>query len=82
MKALGRHLLVEYYDCDKNILNNASRIEEAMTEAADQSGATIVNSIFHLFNPHWKRDLEKRDRIGARPRGFRPSRRSFYYTRL
>ena len=52
MKALGRHLLVEYYDCDENILNDASRIEEAMTEAADQAGATIVNSIFHLFNPH------------------------------
>jgi S-adenosylmethionine decarboxylase len=52
LKALGRHLLVEYYDCDENILNDASRIEEAMTEAADQAGATIVNSIFHLFNPH------------------------------
>ena len=52
MKALGRHLLVEYFDCDKNILNDVSRIEEAMTEAAVQSGATIVRSVFHLFNPH------------------------------
>ncbi|MFQ5693175.1 MAG: adenosylmethionine decarboxylase [Nitrospinota bacterium] len=52
MSALGRHLLVEYFDCDREILNDVSRIEEAMTLAADQSGATIVNSVFHLFNPH------------------------------
>ncbi|MBI2881858.1 MAG: adenosylmethionine decarboxylase [Candidatus Tectomicrobia bacterium] len=52
MKALGRHLLVEYFDCDREILNDAARIEEAMTEAADKSGATIVNSVFHLFSPH------------------------------
>ena len=52
MKALGRHLLVEYFDCDEVILNDVSRIEEAMTEAADRSGATIVKSVFHFFNPH------------------------------
>ncbi|MFQ5912662.1 MAG: adenosylmethionine decarboxylase [Nitrospinota bacterium] len=52
MKALGRHFLTEYFDCDREILNDVARIEEAMTEAADKSGATIVNSIFHLFNPH------------------------------
>ncbi len=52
MKALGRHLLIEYYECDVGILNDVARIEEAMTEAAHRTGATIVDSIFHLFNPH------------------------------
>ena len=52
LNALGRHHLAEYFGCDKEILNDVARIEEAMTEAADKSGATIVNSVFHLFNPH------------------------------
>ena len=52
LKALGRHLLIEYYDCDAEILDDVARIEEAMTEAAHRTGATIVKSIFHLFNPH------------------------------
>ena len=52
MTSLGRHLLVEYFDCDREILDDVTQIEEAMTEAADKSGATIVNSVFHLFNPH------------------------------
>jgi S-adenosylmethionine decarboxylase proenzyme len=52
LNALGRHILVEYFDCDGEILNDVTQIEEAMTEAADRSGATIVNSVFHQFNPH------------------------------
>lgn len=52
LKALGRHLLIEYYGCDAEILNDVAQIEEAMTEAAHRTGATIVKSIFHLFNPH------------------------------
>ncbi len=52
LKVLGRHLLIEYYECDVEILNDMAQIEEAMTEAARRTGATIVNSIFHFFNPH------------------------------
>ena len=52
MKALGRHLMVEYYDCNSNTLNNPKKIEVLMNEAARISGATIVNSIFHSFNPY------------------------------
>ena len=52
MKALGRHLLIEYYECNAEILNDVALIEEVMTEAACRTGATIVDSIFHLFNPH------------------------------
>ena len=52
MNALGSHLLVEYSDCDEDILNDVGLLEEAMKGAADRSGATIVNSVFHLFHPH------------------------------
>ncbi len=52
MKALGRHLMVEYYDCNSEILNDIKQIEILMNEATRKSGATIVNSIFHMFNPY------------------------------
>jgi S-adenosylmethionine decarboxylase proenzyme len=48
---LGRHLLAEFYDCDPNILNNADLIEAGMTDAAIESGATIVQKTFHHFSP-------------------------------
>jgi S-adenosylmethionine decarboxylase proenzyme len=52
VKALGRHILVEFYDCDREILNDLHTIESSMKDAAVNSGATIVKSVFHLFNPH------------------------------
>jgi len=52
LRALGRHLMVELYGCDVMVLNDKERIERIMTEAAVRSGATVVQSVFHLFNPH------------------------------
>lgn len=52
MKALGRHLLIEFYDCDTAILNQPETIESLMKNAAIQSGATIVSTHTNLFNPH------------------------------
>ena len=49
---LGRHILAEFFDCDSNILNNVRLIEEQMKNAALECGATIVESCFHMFNPH------------------------------
>lgn len=51
LEQLGRHILVEFYNCDSEILGNHSLIEEFMCEAARISKATIVNSCFHTFNP-------------------------------
>jgi len=52
MKSLGRHVLVEFYGCDRDRLNSVELIENSMKEAALNSGATIVESVFHLFSPH------------------------------
>jgi S-adenosylmethionine decarboxylase len=52
MKSLGRHLLTEFYSCDREILNDLDRIRKIMEESAITSGASIVKSVFHLFNPH------------------------------
>ena len=49
---LGRHLLAEFYDCEPNILNNVSLIEDGMTKAAVMAGATIVQKNFHHFSPY------------------------------
>ncbi|MDX2085910.1 MAG: adenosylmethionine decarboxylase [Candidatus Melainabacteria bacterium] len=49
---LGQHLLVEFYDCNSNVLNNPSLIEQHMKEAALACKATIVQSCFHRFSPY------------------------------
>ncbi len=52
MKALGRHILVEYYNCDPETLNDLNLVEESMKEAAVKAGSTIVDSVFRRFAPH------------------------------
>lgn len=51
LEQLGRHILVEYYNCDMEILKCHSKIEKMMVEAAEKANATVVQSVFHLFNP-------------------------------
>jgi S-adenosylmethionine decarboxylase len=52
LKALGRHILAEFFHCDVERLNDPVFIQNLMMEAARACGATIVQSIFHSFNPH------------------------------
>lgn len=52
MKSLGRHIIAEFYDCDKEILDNIDAIEFHMKQATYETGATIVNSSFHRFLPY------------------------------
>ena len=52
MKALGRQIVVEYYGCNPDVLNDVAFIKRVMRDAALASGATIVQEAFHLFNPH------------------------------
>jgi S-adenosylmethionine decarboxylase len=51
VKILGRHLLVEYCECDKGLLDNIALLETHMKDAVRVSGATIVQSVFHRYNP-------------------------------
>lgn len=52
MNGLGKHVIAELYDCDKEIINNQVLIEDVMLETVELSGATIEKSIFHKFSPH------------------------------
>ena len=51
MHALGRHLLLELYDCDTEALNSLDVVKGSMVEAAKRAQATIVDVAFHEFNP-------------------------------
>ena len=48
---LGHHLLVEFYNCNAQVLDDVEGIERHMREAAVACGATIVTSSFHRFQP-------------------------------
>jgi S-adenosylmethionine decarboxylase len=52
MKALGKHLMAEFYDCNVDSLNNVESVEENMKNAALIAGACIVDSSFHQFSPY------------------------------
>jgi spermidine synthase len=51
MNALGRHLLVELYEGDPEILDDVGAIERLMTEAAEVADATVIHTAFHHFSP-------------------------------
>lgn len=51
MEALGRQILVEFYDCEKNVLDDKNYIERALKEGVNLSGATIIATTFHNFSP-------------------------------
>jgi spermidine synthase len=51
MESLGRHILVEYFNCSSEILNDVILIENAMVKASEAAGATVINSTFHHFSP-------------------------------
>lgn len=51
MNALGRHLLVELHECDKEALNDLASLRKLMIDAAVASGAVVLGDSFHRFSP-------------------------------
>lgn len=51
MRILGRHLVVELSDCNRELLDDERLLEQYLQEAVRRSGATIVQSVFHRYNP-------------------------------
>lgn len=52
MQALGRQILVEFYDCDIDILKDEQAVRKAMIEACEIGKATVVTDTFHSFSPY------------------------------
>ena len=51
MNHLGKHLIIELYECGAALLSDPKQIEIIMQETALAMGATIVQSNFHHFTP-------------------------------
>ncbi len=51
MNALGRHILVELYDCNREALNDLGFLRDAMVTAAVNCGAVVLGESFHNFSP-------------------------------
>ena len=51
MRRLGKHFIIELYDCDKTVINDLKAVENHLLEAAKLSGATIIRPLFHKFPP-------------------------------
>jgi S-adenosylmethionine decarboxylase proenzyme len=51
LESLGRHLLLELHECSSEVLNSIECVKTAMVEAARRADATIVDVVFHEFNP-------------------------------
>lgn len=51
-QALGKHVLLELYQCPAGLLKNGEQLEDFLTTAAGRMGATVVTSSFHQFSPY------------------------------
>ncbi|HCP60354.1 MAG TPA: S-adenosylmethionine decarboxylase proenzyme [Dehalococcoidia bacterium] len=51
MNALGKHLLLELKDCDRELLNDIGFLKKALLSAAVEAGATVLGESFHQFSP-------------------------------
>ncbi len=51
MNGLGKHLLLELKDCDKEVLNDLGFLKGVLQTAASEAGATVLGESFHQFAP-------------------------------
>ena len=52
MKSLGKHLIIELFQCDSTLLNDVKILEHHLLAAVQLSGATVIHPFFHQFSPH------------------------------
>ena len=48
---VGKHCILELYDCDPTKLNDETFLRHTITTAAQRAGATLLNLITHRFEP-------------------------------
>jgi S-adenosylmethionine decarboxylase proenzyme len=51
MKALGIHLLIELWSCNRQKIDNLDYLEKIMVQGAEVAGATVLRTAFQDFNP-------------------------------
>lgn len=48
---IGIQLMAELWECNRERIDNPQKIEQALLNAAKESGAEIIGSMFHEFEP-------------------------------
>ena len=48
---VGKHCILELYDCNPTKLNDETFLRNTITKAAKRAGATLLNLITHRFEP-------------------------------
>lgn len=51
-QVLGRHLIVEVFEADPHLLDDAHALEQLLLQAARAANATVIQSVFHRFSPY------------------------------
>lgn len=51
MKTVGRHLIAEYYGCERALLNDLGFLRQELVQAAELVGATVLGESFHQYEP-------------------------------
>ncbi len=51
MNALGTHLLLELKRCNSDLLDDLPYLRDALLQAAEEVGATVIGQSFHQFSP-------------------------------
>lgn len=52
MATLGRHLILEMWDCSSDAVNNIEDIKEILVETAKVIKATVIDIVCHHFSPY------------------------------
>ena len=48
---IGKHCILELYECDQSKLNDEAFIRTSLTSASKVAGATLLNMVTHRFEP-------------------------------
>ena len=48
---IGKHFVASYKECDQKALTDLPKLKEALTKAAEKSGAHILDSVDYIFEP-------------------------------
>lgn len=49
---LGKHILIEFWECEKSTLDDVKIVENIMIYAAQKAKVTVVEKCFHKFSPY------------------------------
>ena len=51
LNTLGLHVLLELRNCNKELLDQLEFVRDTLLRAANETGATVIDHIFHQFKP-------------------------------